>query len=301
MISSDLRKLIKYDERMGIRCTQQDYYENLFNKTTASYRAKIDKDKTSKKITAMNDILNRIDRIGQSVVTGIQQDSSLQARLKSGAENKENQRLNSFSSNNSITEPDVARHQPSSKKILDKYYEDWRSRRTSRDVLKNGESDKTSDNVSTSKSSERNSLTKLSNEKSKLEMSPTWKERMSNSDETLHEKHHTVRTVIHDAIVQELQDQFEKTFKIDLKNKMEHKQFTKKMPTTIANDSANSDESLIMNIPSKQRKETKRPRTAPIYSSIKSGTTSLYNNGSQSVLSNFDIITIVFYIDYDDI
>ncbi|XP_019893794.1 uncharacterized protein LOC109613436 [Musca domestica] len=40
----DLRKLIKYEERMGVNAHQDDYYESLFRRTTASFRAKHNKE-----------------------------------------------------------------------------------------------------------------------------------------------------------------------------------------------------------------------------------------------------------------
>ncbi|XP_055851489.1 uncharacterized protein LOC129915815 isoform X2 [Episyrphus balteatus] len=38
----DLRKLIKYEESMGVNVHQRDYFDNLYRKTTASFRAKSD-------------------------------------------------------------------------------------------------------------------------------------------------------------------------------------------------------------------------------------------------------------------
>lgn len=292
LVFSDLRKLIKYDERMGIRSCQQDYYDNLFRKTTASYRAKIDKTKTTEKKVALNDILNRVERIGQTVVTTKDQHSSGRERSKSGAENKENEQLSSTSSQSKTSVLDNAndRHQRSSKKILNKYYEDWRSQRAARDVVvDNSESEEVRVRKPVAFSIEVKPPTKGGNEKFKLETSPTWKERMSPSNENLNEKHPGVREVIHDAIVEELQHQFEKTFKIDLKNKV---------PNRVQNDLPHSGEGLAVNMPAKKQKvvksRTRRPATAPIYSSaIRNRTVSphviSYNTRPQSVLSNLEI------------
>ncbi|XP_049307210.1 uncharacterized protein LOC105231210 [Bactrocera dorsalis] len=40
----DLRKLIKYEETLGINAHQDNYFEKLFKRTTASFRAKVDKE-----------------------------------------------------------------------------------------------------------------------------------------------------------------------------------------------------------------------------------------------------------------
>ncbi|XP_055919718.1 uncharacterized protein LOC129951535 isoform X2 [Eupeodes corollae] len=43
----DLRKLIKYEESLGVDVHQKNYFDNLYRKTTASFRAKIDADENS--------------------------------------------------------------------------------------------------------------------------------------------------------------------------------------------------------------------------------------------------------------
>ncbi|XP_054744430.1 uncharacterized protein LOC129248842, partial [Anastrepha obliqua] len=40
----DLRKLIKYEDTLGINANQDNYFENLFKRTTASFRAKVGKE-----------------------------------------------------------------------------------------------------------------------------------------------------------------------------------------------------------------------------------------------------------------
>ncbi|KAL9922943.1 hyls1 centriolar and ciliogenesis associated [Glossina fuscipes fuscipes] len=48
----DLRKLIKYEEHMAINALQDDYFENLHRQTTASYRAKIQKEKSKQSVSS---------------------------------------------------------------------------------------------------------------------------------------------------------------------------------------------------------------------------------------------------------
>lgn len=197
---------------MGIRSTQKNYYENLFRKTTASYRAKIDKDnKTQEKISCLNDIQQRIDKIGESVAgsNGEEEESILRLRRpRSGAENKENHRP--------TTEVDSHSHRSSTKRILDDYYRDWQMQRTLKNV----------DEATNNRPKKQVKLAAA--EFVETRRSPTWKERMSfadvnqnpNQKKDADQQPKSVRAVIHDAIVQELQHQFEKTFKIDLKKKM---------------------------------------------------------------------------------
>uniref|UniRef100_A0A1A9VCD5 HYLS1_C domain-containing protein n=1 Tax=Glossina austeni TaxID=7395 RepID=A0A1A9VCD5_GLOAU len=48
----NLRKLIKYEEHMAINALQDDYFENLHRQTTASYRAKIQKEKSKQSVSS---------------------------------------------------------------------------------------------------------------------------------------------------------------------------------------------------------------------------------------------------------
>uniref|UniRef100_A0A0K8V561 Centriolar and ciliogenesis-associated protein HYLS1 C-terminal domain-containing protein n=2 Tax=Bactrocera latifrons TaxID=174628 RepID=A0A0K8V561_BACLA len=57
----DLRKLIKYEETLGINAHQDNYFERLFKRTTASFRAKVDKDKENTHCERAVDVKSKRD------------------------------------------------------------------------------------------------------------------------------------------------------------------------------------------------------------------------------------------------